>query len=239
MTPALHPIWRTLRYWKLLANLAVQQAHQAQGYRAKLRLWSLLMRMGVGVLNKCCLLFPHTFWNERIDWLNLLPKQGRAGQWGEWVSFARPTGRPVLMGFNAADFGRKLEALDDKAIVQGAMGALRTMFGPNIPSPVDGRRLPPDFALALVGAGHGAGTDRSTDMISVLICDDHALVRYGIAAVLEAHGEFRLVGAVGDGERAIDLAAREHPDVVLMDLLMPGTSGVTATREIRRVSPVS
>lgn len=93
--------------------------------------------LGVGVLNKCCLLFPQTFWNGRIDWLNQLPKQGRAGQWAEWVSFVRPTGRPVLMGFNAADFGRKIESWDDQAIVQSAMGALRTMFGQSIPSPVD------------------------------------------------------------------------------------------------------
>lgn len=93
--------------------------------------------LGVGVLNKCCLLFPQTFWNGRIDWLNQLPRQGKAGQWAEWVSFARPTGRPVLMGFNAADFGRKIESWDDTAIVQSAMGALRTMFGQGIPAPVD------------------------------------------------------------------------------------------------------
>lgn len=93
--------------------------------------------LGVGVLNKCCLLFPQTFWNGRVDWLNQLPRQGKAGQWTEWVSFARPTGRPVLMGFNAADFGRKIESWDDTTIVQSAMGALRTMFGQDIPAPVD------------------------------------------------------------------------------------------------------
>lgn len=76
-------------------------------------------------------------------------------------------------------------------------------------------------------------------MISVLICDDHAVVRYGVMAVLEAHGEFRLVGAVGDGEAAIALAQRDPPDVVLMDLLMPGPNGVETTREIKRVSPSS
>jgi NarL family two-component system response regulator LiaR len=76
-------------------------------------------------------------------------------------------------------------------------------------------------------------------MISVLICDDHAVVRYGVMAVLEAHGDFRLVGAVGDGEAAIALAQRDPPDVVLMDLLMPGRNGVDVTREIKRVSPRS
>ena len=93
--------------------------------------------LGIGVLNKCCLLFPHTFWNSRLDWLNHLPRQGQAGQWTEWVSFARPTQRPVLMGFNAAEFGRKIEAWDDSTVVQSAMGALRAMFGQDIPTPVD------------------------------------------------------------------------------------------------------
>lgn len=76
-------------------------------------------------------------------------------------------------------------------------------------------------------------------MISVLICDDHAVVRYGVMAVLEAHGDFRLVGAVGEGDAAIALAQRDPPDVVLMDLLMPGRNGVDTTREIKRVSPRS
>lgn len=76
-------------------------------------------------------------------------------------------------------------------------------------------------------------------MISVLICDDHALVRYGIMSVLEAHGGFQLVGATGDGRTAIDLASRDKPQVVLMDLLMPGINGVDTTREIKRVSPRS
>jgi two-component system, NarL family, response regulator LiaR len=76
-------------------------------------------------------------------------------------------------------------------------------------------------------------------MISVLICDDHAVVRYGIASVLEAYGEFRLVGAVADGNAAAALAKRDPPDVVLMDLLMPVMNGVEATRMIKQVSPQS
>lgn len=93
--------------------------------------------LGVGVLNKCCLLFPRTFWDSKVDWLNHLPPSGRAGQWSEWVSFARPTQQPVLMGFNAAEFGRQIEGWDDPSIVRSAMGALRAMFGAGIPDPVD------------------------------------------------------------------------------------------------------
>lgn len=98
---------------------------------------SAIAGLGVGVLNKCCLLFPHTFWNHDMDWITNLPKQGQAGQWSEWVSFARPTGQPVLMGFNAADFGRKIERWDDASIVQSAMDALRAMYGQDIPKPTD------------------------------------------------------------------------------------------------------
>jgi two-component system, NarL family, response regulator LiaR len=76
-------------------------------------------------------------------------------------------------------------------------------------------------------------------MISVLICDDHAVVRYGIMAVLEAHEGFRLVGAVADGAAAVLLAERDPPDVVLMDLLMPGMNGVEATRLLKKISPRS
>ncbi len=70
-------------------------------------------------------------------------------------------------------------------------------------------------------------------MISILICDDHAVVRYGIAAVLESYGQFRLVGAVSDAQQALAVIARDPPDVVLMDLLMPGINGIAATRAIR------
>ncbi|MCH7343168.1 response regulator transcription factor [Pelomonas sp. CA6] len=76
-------------------------------------------------------------------------------------------------------------------------------------------------------------------MIKVLICDDHAVVRYGIMAVLEAHGGFQLVASVPDAQQAIDAVQREAPDVVLMDLLLPGRNGVEATREIKRLSPRS
>lgn len=94
-------------------------------------------RLGVGVLNKCCLLFPRAFWDTRLDWLNHLPQAGRAGQWTEWVSLARPSGAPVLMGFNAADHGRRIESQSDAAQAQEAMAVLRRMFGAQIPTPQD------------------------------------------------------------------------------------------------------
>lgn len=98
---------------------------------------SAINQLGFGVLNKCCLLFPEAFWNTKLDWLNHLPRTGHAGEWVEWVSFARPTGKPMLMGFNAADVGSKIEAWSDDKIIQSAVSTLSTMFGKPIPAPLD------------------------------------------------------------------------------------------------------
>lgn len=73
--------------------------------------------------------------------------------------------------------------------------------------------------------------------ITVLIVDDHSMVRQGIRAFLEAQADLLIVGEAASGEEAI-LQVREHiPDVVLMDLVMPGMNGVETTRAVRRVSP--
>lgn len=89
--------------------------------------------LGMGLLNKCFLRFPNIFWPEDYDWLEYLPAQ--PGQWAEWVSFARPTGLPILLGFNAADTGRAFETLSDEEMVASAMQTLRTIFGADIPDP--------------------------------------------------------------------------------------------------------
>lgn len=92
-----------------------------------------LAALRMGVLNKCYLRFPEVFWPAEYDWMEYIPPQ--PGQWVEWVSFARPTGKPILLGFNAADVGRAIESQDDAAIVASAMQTLRTIFGAGIPQP--------------------------------------------------------------------------------------------------------
>jgi DNA-binding NarL/FixJ family response regulator len=69
-------------------------------------------------------------------------------------------------------------------------------------------------------------------MIKVLIVDDHALVRTGLAQILAAADDIDLVGQAADGAEAVTLVAECRPDVVLMDLSMPIMDGVTATRQI-------
>jgi NarL family two-component system response regulator LiaR len=78
-----------------------------------------------------------------------------------------------------------------------------------------------------------------SEPITVLIVDDHAVVRHGIRALLEAEGGFTVVGEVGSGGEAVLLAADLAPDVVLMDLVMPGLNGVEATRLLKQRSPCS
>ncbi|QCR42715.1 DNA-binding response regulator [Curtobacterium sp. SGAir0471] len=71
----------------------------------------------------------------------------------------------------------------------------------------------------------------------VLLVDDHALVRQGLRSVLATTTDCDVVGEAGTGEDAVERAASLHPDVVVMDLSMPGAGGVEATRVIRTTMP--
>ncbi len=76
------------------------------------------------------------------------------------------------------------------------------------------------------------------ETIRLLISDDHALFREGLQALFSAIEDIELVGEAATGEEAISLAESLQPDVVLMDINMPGVNGVQATRQILRASPV-
>lgn len=73
--------------------------------------------------------------------------------------------------------------------------------------------------------------------ITVMIVDDHEMVRQGAAGYLEAQGDIHVVAQAASGEEALVLAGDHVPDVVLMDLVMPGLDGVEATRHIKNNSP--
>lgn len=77
----------------------------------------------------------------------------------------------------------------------------------------------------------------SEEKIKVIIVDDHPLVREGLRKVLELDQDICIIDEAGDGQGAINLARVLRPDVVLMDINMPGTNGIEATRVIKREQP--
>ncbi|HLI52655.1 MAG TPA: response regulator transcription factor [Thermomicrobiaceae bacterium] len=74
-------------------------------------------------------------------------------------------------------------------------------------------------------------------MIRILVVDDHPIVREGLVAILEAQDDLTVVGEAGNGEEGVRLYKSAKPDVVLMDLAMPGTDGVQAIQSIRAFDP--
>ncbi len=73
--------------------------------------------------------------------------------------------------------------------------------------------------------------------IRLLIVDDHAMVRLGLAVFLRPYSDLEVIGEASSGQEALQHCAQHQPDVVLMDLMMPGMDGVTATQEIRSTYP--
>ncbi len=73
--------------------------------------------------------------------------------------------------------------------------------------------------------------------ITVLIVDDHPMMRVGIAAIVNARKDMLTVGQAGTGEQAVELFEKHQPDITLMDLRLPGMSGVEAIRQIHNSSP--
>jgi DNA-binding NarL/FixJ family response regulator len=77
----------------------------------------------------------------------------------------------------------------------------------------------------------------TTATIKVLICDDHALVRSGLRRLLESEDVFEVVGEAADAEQAVEKTAQLVPDVLLLDVVMPGRSGIDALLDLRAASP--
>lgn len=74
-------------------------------------------------------------------------------------------------------------------------------------------------------------------MIKLLVADDHLIIRQGLRLILETEPDFKLVGEASDGAEALRLCADLHPDVVLMDLRMPGMDGLTAIEKLHITQP--
>lgn len=73
--------------------------------------------------------------------------------------------------------------------------------------------------------------------MKILLCDDQAVIRDGMEMLLQLEKDFQMVGSAQDGFEAVELAAKTQPDLILMDLKIPGMNGIEATREIRKKFP--
>lgn len=76
-------------------------------------------------------------------------------------------------------------------------------------------------------------------MIRIVVVDDHPIVRQGLVATLDDEADFEVVGAASSAEEALALVGRQAPDVILLDLELPGLSGVEAIPRLREVSPTT
>lgn len=103
----------------------------------------------------------------------------------------------------------------------------------------DQKGMGPDRESAASGTeapSEATGND-GVHTITVLLADDHALVREGTRRLLEAEPDIRVVAEAGDGATAVQEAERLRPDVAIMDVAMPGMSGIEATRQIKAALP--
>ena len=73
--------------------------------------------------------------------------------------------------------------------------------------------------------------------ITVLLAEDHTLVREGIRMMLNLETDLDVVGEAKNGRQALDLAIKLHPDVMLMDIAMPGLNGLETTRQLLKARP--
>jgi DNA-binding NarL/FixJ family response regulator len=73
--------------------------------------------------------------------------------------------------------------------------------------------------------------------LRVLLADDHVTVRHGLRLLIESHADFKVVGEASDGAQAVRLAQELKPNVVVMDISMPGMNGLNATRALKRAQP--
>lgn len=74
-------------------------------------------------------------------------------------------------------------------------------------------------------------------MISIVVVDDHLMMRQGMCALLKTQSDFQVLGDAGDGEEALRLVERLHPDILVLDMVMPGINGIEVARRVKQQSP--
>lgn len=96
---------------------------------------AVIDRLGMGVLNKTYLLFDEVFWDTEVELIGYVGTE--KGQWAETLNLYPYTQQPILLMFNAGEYGIEIEGKSDRDIIEAAMSVLKEMYGSDIPSPVD------------------------------------------------------------------------------------------------------
>jgi two-component system response regulator NreC len=73
--------------------------------------------------------------------------------------------------------------------------------------------------------------------ITIILADDHEVVRLGIRTLLENEPDFQIVGEASDGLKTVDIVKHLNPDVLILDLMMPGINGIEVTQQVKKISP--
>ncbi|MCL5095971.1 MAG: response regulator [Candidatus Omnitrophica bacterium] len=120
---------------------------------------------------------------------------------------------------------------------QGACVCLTVPTDNLLPAAAPSAEVPIDIPSAKPRHKARAPTTGCKERIRVLLADDHVIIRQGLAQLLRQEEDIDVVGQAGDGEAAVRLACELRPDVVVMDVRMPGVNGIDATRRLHRQFP--
>jgi CheY-like chemotaxis protein/anti-sigma regulatory factor (Ser/Thr protein kinase) len=147
-------------------------------------------------------------------------------------------------GFGLFSIGQRLEWLGGAMHIDSSpgRGTRIELLAPQKLPEGEKRDLVQEAPLAEVlqqagAVSAGKHPPKDPEPIRVVLADDHAVLRDGLAQLLQTESDIEVVGQAGDGLQAVDMALQLHPDVVLMDVSMPGLNGIEATRRIKDRSP--
>jgi PAS domain S-box-containing protein len=180
----------------------------------------------------------------RVD-LRLLPDdqlQLVVADRGAGFDLASLNARSMPGGFGLFSIRERLELQDGHLTVETAprQGTRVVIEVPLARRPLPSADLPTESLEPAIVAAH-AQEERPVpaewEKIRVMLADDHAIVRQGLAGLLREHAAIEVVGEAADGHQAVEIAISTRPDVVLMDVTMPVLNGIEATRRILSVLP--
>ncbi len=143
-------------------------------------------------------------------------------------------------GFGLFDIQERLELLGGRLSIESApgKGTTATLWTPvRLPKPASETPQAAAPQASANPAAAGAAPTAGGPRIRVLLADDHAMVRDGLARLLQMQPDIQVVGQAADGQEAVELARRLHPDVILMDVSMPRLSGTEATHQLKMELP--